>query len=123
MHARDQFASVVAHELKTPLSTIKLYAQLYKEKLSNVGGLSDVEKGLQTIDNEVDKITKIVNSILDFTRIQSGKFILEKQTFKLSELVRERVQLFKSLYPDHTFVLAKTIKDESLLADKIRIDQ
>lgn len=123
MHARDQFASVVAHELKTPLSTIKLYAQLYSEQIADKPDLAELQKGLITIDSEVDKITKIVNSILDFTRIQSGKFVLEMKPFNLAELVKDRVKLFQSLYPDHTFVLENMPKEAELHADKIRIDQ
>ncbi len=121
--ARDQFASVIAHELKTPLSTIKLYAQLLEKQLPKQQNSAIFSKNLQTIDQEADKITTRVNSMLDFTRINSGKFVLEKSRFSLANLLKERVEILQMLSPEHRFSLEIETVKSTIVGDRLRLEQ
>jgi signal transduction histidine kinase len=91
VRARDEFLSVASHELKTPLTTLKLQAQLRRRNL---------EKGELTAKNVVDderqigRLARLVDDMLDVSRISSGKFKLAPEDFDLSELVKEVVERF-----------------------------
>lgn len=123
MQARDQFSSAVAHELKTPLSTIKLYTQLLIEKTKGQQELAEYRKGLQVIDEEVNRLTTQINSLVDFARIESGKIRPEKKIFSLRKACKGRVDVLQKLYPDHPFTFTSTVSHAPIFADQIRIEQ
>ncbi len=67
---KTSFVSNVSHELKTPLTTIRMYAELLGEKR-----IADVDKQqsyLQTIIRESQRLTRLVNNVLDFSRLEQG---------------------------------------------------
>jgi len=68
---KTSFVSNVSHELKTPLTTIRMYAELLGEKR-----IDDAEKQqnyLQTIIRESQRLTRLVNNVLDFSRLEQGR--------------------------------------------------
>lgn len=132
MLARDQFTSAVAHELKTPLSTIKLYAQLQLEWLrgdtppqlkKSKPDAVEFRKGLQIIDQEVNRLTSLIDSLVDFARFQSRKIKLEKKPFSLNRSCKTRIDVLQKLYPNHTFRFVSTVAHTPIVADQIRIEQ
>jgi len=76
-----------------------------------------------TIDGEVERITKIVNSMLDFTRIDSDKLELEKELCNFAELVINRIEVARALYTDHIFQLRSHLYSLPLLCDPLRLEQ
>lgn len=123
LNLREHFTSVASHELKTPLSTIKLYVQLLMDRSQDRRANVGFEKQLHTIHEEVNKLSSIINNLLDFSRIQSGKLELDKTTFDLEGLARERLEVLQRLYPDQEFKLVSTLEESNIYADKLRIDQ
>lgn len=93
LFARDQFLSVASHELKTPLTSLKLQAQLTLRNLENSKELS-IEKQIaiahQTSDL-VGRLTRLIDDMLDVSRIRTGKLKLDKGTHDMSEIIREVV--------------------------------
>lgn len=90
--ARREFVAEVSHELKTPLSIIKMHA----ETLLN-GYLDDKtmsRKFLTTIETEADKMTALVRNLLDLSKFDVRKFEMKKQVFSIDEMLRGIVSRF-----------------------------
>lgn len=91
LNARDEFLIIASHELKTPITSLKLRLQIMQrhfsvdEKMTNEIGV---------VVNQVNQLTKLINSILDVARIQSGKLILELAHVNLAEAVTEMLKQF-----------------------------
>ncbi|ADK13766.1 predicted sensor histidine kinase [Clostridium ljungdahlii DSM 13528] len=73
---KNEFVASVSHELRTPLTSIKGWASTMR-----TGDFSDKEElqtGLEIIENESDRLTKMVEELLDFSKFISGKITLKK---------------------------------------------
>jgi len=94
-HQRDarqktSFVSNVSHELKTPLTTIRMYAELLGE-----GRISDPDKQhryLQTIIKESQRLTRLVGNILDFSRLEQGRRQYRHDPLDLVELLQQLLE-------------------------------
>ncbi|HLW01182.1 MAG TPA: HAMP domain-containing sensor histidine kinase [Ktedonobacterales bacterium] len=93
---KDQFLSLASHELKTPISAIKGYAQLAQRRLGKVSGVSPnlavTQEMLLKINQQTDKLTNLVNDLLDVSRIQAGKLELRLETCDLAALCRQAAE-------------------------------
>jgi signal transduction histidine kinase len=125
---RDEFLSVASHELKTPLTSLKLQLQMLSREvrpdeniLPNVAKLA---KSLSVSTKQVDRITALVENLLDVTRIQSGKLILKSEESNLSELLEDSLDRFGSLFEDAGCAL-KIMIEKNIFGsfDKSRIEQ
>jgi len=84
---KTSFVSNVSHELKTPLTTIRMYAELLGE-----GRISDQQKQLrylQTIIKESQRLTRLVNNVLDFSRLEQGRRRYQQDRLDLKQLLAE----------------------------------
>ncbi|OQW54416.1 MAG: hypothetical protein A4S09_05935 [Proteobacteria bacterium SG_bin7] len=88
---RDFFISVASHELKTPLTSLKLRIQLLDMLLKEPGGIQDQEeeihKSVSVCSRQVDKLASMCNDLLDLAKIQSRKMEISFRTFKLRSLL------------------------------------
>jgi PAS domain S-box-containing protein len=86
--AKDAFLAAASHELRTPLAAAKGHAHLAMLKL---GGQVDSGPGksLMIINRQIDRMTKLVEELLDISRLQAGRLSLELERFDLCGLVRE----------------------------------
>lgn len=95
VRARDDFLSIASHELKTPLTALRLQAQIVNHKiLSGRQSSLDYERLSRfatSIDTQVDRLTNLVEDMLDISRIQNGKLTLSMQRGRLDSLVRNVV--------------------------------
>jgi hypothetical protein len=103
LRARDEFVSIASHELNTPLSAIKLQIQFRKRKLlaRPTGSVESAptEKVLASLENDerqVNRIIRLVQEMLDVSRLSAGRFTLKKERVDLSAIVRETLQRFSS---------------------------
>lgn len=81
---KNEFISSVSHELRTPLTAIKGWAETvaYAEDDPEI-----IQKGMNVITNETSRLSEMVEELLDFSRMQSGHFTLQKETMDvLAEL-------------------------------------
>ncbi|HVG20951.1 MAG TPA: HAMP domain-containing sensor histidine kinase, partial [Blastocatellia bacterium] len=106
---KDEFLATVSHELRTPLNAIAGWVQIINRPGVNPNFLA---QGLETIERNVNMQTKIVEDILDVSRIITGKLQLEVATIDLKQVVEsaldsvrlaadaKRIQLRLTLDPD-----------------------
>jgi PAS domain S-box-containing protein len=84
--AKSEFVSTVSHELRTPMTAIKGYTDLLFG--GAVGPLNDSQKHfLSVIKNNTDRLTALINDLLDISRIESGRVRFEPTPVKLGEIV------------------------------------
>ncbi|SFG94290.1 Signal transduction histidine kinase [Desulfotomaculum arcticum] len=82
---KNQFIASISHELRTPLTSIKGWAvTLRSGGLKNMAELND---GLSIIERESDRLTLLVDELLDFSRLSAGKITLQQDTVYLPELL------------------------------------
>ncbi|GAA3920197.1 ATP-binding protein [Litoribacillus peritrichatus] len=91
-YAKSQFLAVMSHELRTPMNGVMGMLQLLQN-----ANLSDEEKDFVHVAiNSTEHLLTVVNDILDFSRIESGKMIVESVYFRLPELLKS---IHQSLLP------------------------
>ncbi|RJQ36065.1 PAS domain-containing protein [Candidatus Microgenomates bacterium] len=118
---KDEFISIASHELKTPLTSAKAYIQIlqkYAEKTQeNIS-----REYLGRVNEQLIKLTNIVNNVLDVSRIKAGNLTLNEELFNINDLIKELVKDFKTVEKKYKFVVKGKIK-EVVLADKDRVSQ
>ena len=125
---RDDFLSIASHELKTPLTPLKLVIQSLKRRLDSSNDMpltkEDILKAVITSDKQISRLNHLIEDLLDVSRIESGKFILSKDNVNLSELITEVVKNYKT-HLDRSDIEIKFFLDENLKAnvDPIRVEQ
>lgn len=126
---RDDFLSVASHELKTPLTPIKLEIQLVKQYLQFankdiVPKFDLIMKHLLDADKQFDRFLKLVANLLDVSLISADRLILEREKVDLSRLIEEVCQSFAREYEINGVTLSTHIENNIVGSfDKIRIEQ
>ncbi len=116
---KDDFLRFASHELKTPLTSIKLYTQILEKHAINNGYNTEIIKNISSV---VDKATILVNEFLNLSKIESDQFKLSIEEFDIKELIKESITNIMNLSNKHTFIL--DCVDKILVqADKQYIEQ
>ncbi len=93
---RDDFMSIASHELKTPLTSLKLQSQLRKRNLRKGDYSSFTLPGLKKMfdvdEKQFVRITHLIDDMLDISRISTGKLSMNLEVFDLCELVKDLVE-------------------------------
>ncbi len=119
--AKDAFIAAASHELRTPLAAAKAQAQLALRRLKD-DPEAPPAKSLRTITGQIDRMAKLVEDLLDVSRVQIGRLSLEIARYELSALVREAAERVQALSERHTIelVLPDTVEVDG---DRSRVDQ
>lgn len=122
--SKEEFMSMVSHELKTPISVIKFYTDMLL-KISKMGQTTDAQKkALATIYRNVDKLELLVNDILDVYKLDIGKMNITKSHVNVAELVNETISDLNSFIIEKNINVLTEIKDiQSVNCDHKRIEQ
>ncbi len=122
--AKSEFMSTASHELKIPMTSIKGYAKLLQ--MGAGGELSDQQKEfLGIITNNVDRMTQLVNDLLDVSRIETGRIRLEITDVNVTDVINEVLASVKTQLENRkqtlTLDIANTLPE--LRADRNRLVQ
>jgi PAS domain S-box-containing protein len=109
LNAREVFLSIAAHELKTPLTTIKAAAHLLDRRL-NMGGIDDerIQKLSGQLRGEIERLERLVSDLLDVSRIQRGQLQLRREPVDLRAVAAEIMARFEDAAerkPEHLLAL------------------
>jgi signal transduction histidine kinase len=117
--ARDEFIAIAAHELRNPLNVFHLSLQLLYRRAGEVAGVREI---LDRSRFQLNRLNLLVEGLLDVSRIRSGRFELQLETFDLNELVSEVTARSFEQYPD---VQISVETDPAAIGtwDRVRIDQ
>lgn len=123
---REEFLSVAAHELKTPITGMRGFAQLLTRQLSKSETLDPVRvnRALANINEQSEKLVRLVSQLLDISRIEAGRLALETKLTNLKILSEEVIaQAQTRLSSDkHKFVLHSPPSVDALV-DPVRFEQ
>lgn len=115
---KSDFVSAVSHELRTPLTSIKGYASiLMAGKLGDV--TSAQKERLQKIDKHSNSLARLVNNLLDISRIESGKVQMNIKETPIKEILDSTVDIIAPQVKEKHISLKINIKTKS---DKIKVD-
>jgi len=121
---KSDFVSNVAHEFRTPLTIIKGNVDLV-----NKGGLGSVEPAqkemLDGAINIVNRLSRLVNDLLDIAKIESGKMELKKEPVEMNNIIEENLEIFDKIIKDKKHRLQKDLAKDlpKIEADKDKTTQ
>jgi signal transduction histidine kinase/CHASE3 domain sensor protein len=121
--AKNNFVAVLAHELRNPLAPILSTAQAVRLR----AGSSDPElrRATELIERQVKQLTRLVDDLLDVTRIARGKVELQKERVELSAVLGRAIEISRPLIEERSQRLEFHLADEPLWleADSARLAQ
>lgn len=120
---RSQFVSGVSHELKTPLTAIRMFAETLRMRRSTDPRVQD--EYLDTIVNESERLTRLLNNVLDFSKIEQGQKQYRRDPASLAEIVRATATAMESSLQQQGFELHVDVTDDlpSVNVDRDAIEQ
>lgn len=116
---KNDFIGMVSHELKTPLTTLKGYVQLLRTRAKKDND-PFVTNALSKVETQVNKMSELITSFLDVSRLESGKISLTKQHFYLDQLIKDIIDENTLTAPNHT-ILLQPCKPVKVYADQEKI--
>lgn len=118
---KDEFVASVSHELRTPLTAIKEGISLVLDRV--VGPLNEEQQDfLGTIDESVDRLTTLINNLLDLSKIEAGRFRLSRTRVKLQQAVDTLLAVYKMI-AGHRTIRTDVASVPDVLADPDRLLQ
>jgi PAS domain S-box-containing protein len=121
---RDDFISIASHELKTPLTSLKIYAQVLRRQFTR-GNLDRSVAGdrLERMDLQIDRLTRLVSDLLDVSRIRGGQLQFRMRDFDLTALVREIVEAPRPAEDMHAITFSSPPHPVLVHGDRERLGQ
>lgn len=102
VHVRDEFISVASHELRTPVTALKLQTDLSARKIrKNISGSLEPETVLKLLDGtnrQLDQLTRLIDDMLDVARLATGRLKLDLQPVNLAAVARDAFDGFATQF-------------------------
>ncbi len=118
---KDDFVGVATHELKTPVTSIKAYAQILLKRFRKEGNESAAIM-IEKMDQQLNKLIGLIGDMLDVTKIEGGRLHFQESFYDFNELVIEVAEELQRTTMDHKIELALD-ESEKVFGDRERIAQ
>jgi signal transduction histidine kinase len=122
MSRKDEFMSIASHELKTPITSLKASLQFVERMVDKDEVLQPVAPFVEKAVKQVNKLTDIVDELMDVTRIQAGRLELSKTDFNLMDMIEECKEQCIADNNIHTVYINGDSK-LAIHADRLRLEQ
>lgn len=124
--ARDEFLCIASHELRTPLTSLKLHLQSIRRSLAGAGAAplaARIGESIEVAHRQTDRLGRLVDALLDASRISAGHLELRAERFDLAALVREVAERLQASAQKSGSTIA--LSAEPLLGswDRLRCEQ
>lgn len=116
---KDDFITIAGHELRTPVSAIKIINQILHDMLADN---PQVLEYLEKIDRQTTLQANLINDLLNVSKIQTGKLEIRRETFKPQDLVKEVVENMQKTVKTHKLIIRGNIHGK-IFADREKIGQ
>jgi len=121
---RDIFLSVAAHELRTPLTALLGYTQLVERRTLRESSIPERDRqALGAVAAQAERLNKMVNSLLDISRLQLGQLSIEAAPLDLGALAARLVEESRPLLTEHTIVYNGPDELALINGDELRLEQ
>jgi len=111
--AKSEFISIVSHELRTPLTSIKSFAEILDDEIDD----ADAKRCLRIINEEADRLNRLINDILDLQKIDAGRMVWRDEKVNLVDIARAALESFSGAYQAKNITLEFHAAEQNLLAD------
>lgn len=118
---KDEFIGLASHELKTPLTSMKVFTQLLQRSLTPTKSRKGLEY-ITKINRQIERLTTLVEELLDVSKIEAGQLQLNLEKFDPYQLVTEIVSEVQAITPHHTLKVIGSFKSD-ITGDAFRIKQ
>ncbi len=118
---RDEFIATASHELKTPVTSLKMYTQVLHKRFIRQGDEALV-RSFAKMDAQITKLTLLIEDLLDVSKLELGKVAFRHEKFDLNEVIVETVEHVQSISTRHIIRVEGQIS-QPLWGDKERIGQ
>jgi len=119
---KDEFIALAAHELKSPITVINGYSQMVMKAAGNLSDRSLAGR-LGTIEEQAQRLSRMVDDLLDVSRMQGGALTLQRRPFDLRDAVRDVVRNAEQGAPNFAFETNLPPSTVTVNADRARIEQ
>lgn len=128
IRAREEFLSIASHELKTPITSLKMGIQISARRLRQEPNLSEAGKEvlreLDLSNSQIAKMTKLIDDLLDVSRISLGKLSCEFEECDFNEIYKEVTERFRDQLSVENTVLKSEIETGLIgFWDRSRLEQ
>jgi signal transduction histidine kinase len=129
LRARDEFLSLASHELKTPITSLKLQAQMFTRGIQrgepDIYSKARVDRLNDQMTKALRRIERLIDDMLDISRIRYGKLTLQPEKIDLAELAKDVLQRLEYLFLEAEIPLPEITvkKSPSGSWDRFRIEQ
>lgn len=120
---KDDFISTVTHELRTPLTSIKAFVEIILDNPD----LEEREQFLETINDEIDRMTRLINEVLDIEKLTSGVASIEQDEVLPGQIIEESLSGMEHLLKSKNIKVLKDLSagfdDQIIIGDGDRLKQ
>jgi PAS domain S-box-containing protein len=121
---RDQFLSIAAHELKTPLTSMLGYTQLVQRRTQREGTLNERDqRALRLVADQAERLNRMVASLLDLSRLETGQLSIERAPVDLRALAQRLVEEVQPTLNHPRLVLEALPAPLMIEGDTLRLEQ
>jgi PAS domain S-box-containing protein len=120
---KDEFLATLAHELRNPLAPLR--NALHLAKLADPNPIPDVKRARDVMDRQIEHLIRLVDDLLDMSRINRGKVRLRKERVDLADVVARAVESSRPAIDERKHTLEISLPEEPILleADAVRLAQ
>ena len=118
---KDEFISMASHELKTPVTSLKGFLSLLQRRLA-VPHDEKTQHYLTRMEAQINKLTKLINDLLDLSKMQTGQLAYREERFEFDPLVQEILENVQETTQTHCLQLEGASQAE-VFGDRDRIGQ
>jgi PAS domain S-box-containing protein len=118
---KDEFISIVSHELKTPITTLKGFTQLLKRQLEKQG-MDEPVISLSKMEKQINNLTKLIEELLDVSKIQVGKLAYAEEAVDIDVLIHDIAETIQHISPTHMISIQGASR-RKILGDSDRLGQ
>jgi PAS domain S-box-containing protein len=121
---RDNFLSAASHELRTPLTSLLMQSQLLERRLNRNGQLPERDQRmLQVIGEQVHRLDRMINTMLDISRLEGGQLMLSYEPFDLAALAQRVIAEVQPTSESHPISYQPPQEPCLLYGDELRMEQ
>jgi len=118
---RDDFISIASHELKTPVTSLKVYAELLLRQAAQAGDARTGDQ-LRKMNRQIGKLGQLIEDLLDVSKIEAGKLELRHEALNLNALVAAIVDDIQATAENHAIAIEGAIQGR-VVGDSDRLGQ
>lgn len=121
--ARDEYISLAAHELRSPLTSIKGYAQLLARQANKTPLPDSMRRSVEAIEQQSMRMAEMIGELLDASRIRRGALELLPARTELQAIAARVVERRRPLFPQHQFIVEAPAEPLAGAWDTARVEQ